>query len=69
MDELCPPDDIHAFLDALTCPKELWLYEDVYHPMGEVAADIYPAIADWILAALNDGVAAGHDRRLTFKTS
>ena len=69
MDELCPPDDIHAFLDMLTCPKELWLYEDVYHPMGEVAADIYPAIADWILTALNDGFPAGHDRRLTFKSS
>lgn len=68
MDELCPPEDIRAFLDRLSCPKELWLYEDVFHPMGEVAADIYPAIADWLLAALTDGVPAGHDRRLTFAT-
>ena len=36
--------------------------------MGEVAADIYPAIADWILAALTDGVPAGHDRRVTIPT-
>lgn len=68
MDELCPPEDIRAFLDSLSCPKELWLYEDVFHPMGEVAADIYPAIADWILAALLNGVPAGHDRRVTIPT-
>ncbi len=68
MDELCPPEDIRAFMDHLSCAKELWLYEDVFHPMGEVAADIYPAIADWLLAALTDGVPAGHDRRLTFAT-
>lgn len=66
MDELCPPEDIRAFMDGLNCPKELWLYEDVFHPMGEVAADIYPAIADWILAALTRGLPADHDRRLTF---
>ena len=69
MDELCPPDDIQAFLDRLICPKELWLYEDVFHPMGEVAADIYLAIADWVLEAVNDGVPQGHDRRLTIRTS
>ena len=68
MDELCPPEDIRAFLDSLSCPKELWLYEDVFHPMGEVAADIYPAIADWILAALTNSVPAGHDRRVTIPT-
>lgn len=68
MDELCPPEDIRAFLDSLSCPKELWLYEDVFHPMGEVAADIYPAIADWIFAALLNGVPAGHDRRVTIPT-
>ncbi|MEE9257375.1 MAG: alpha/beta hydrolase [bacterium] len=64
MDELCAPDDIEAFLNMLTCPKELWLYEGVFHPMGEVAADMYPAVADWMLGTLTDGLPAGHDRRI-----
>ena len=64
MDELCSPDDINQFLDVLNCPKELWLYEGIFHPMGEVAADMYPAIADWMLDTLNHGLPTGHDNRV-----
>jgi alpha-beta hydrolase superfamily lysophospholipase len=67
LDELCPPDDVAKWLDRLNCPKELWMYEDTFHPMGEVAADIYPAIADWILETLNNGREAGRDKRLMLK--
>ncbi len=67
MDELCPPDDVQVWMDRLTCPKELWLYEDVFHPMGEVAADVYPAIADWIAEVLENGLPAGHDVRRDLK--
>jgi len=63
LDELCPPDDVEKWLDRLNCPKELWMYEDVFHPMGEVTPDIYPAIADWILETLNNGRPDGHDVR------
>jgi hypothetical protein len=51
-----------TFMAALDCPKEMWLYEGVFHPMGEVAAEVNPAIADWILEALTSGVPAGHSR-------
>ncbi|MDA1000622.1 MAG: alpha/beta hydrolase [bacterium] len=64
MDELCPPEDIDVFMNTLKCPKEHWLYEGVFHPMGEVAADIYPAIADWMLDTLNGGLPKGHDKRI-----
>ena len=64
MDELCSPDDIYEFLDVLNCPKELWLYEGIFHPMGEVAADMYPAIADWMLDTLNSGLSSDHDNRV-----
>jgi dienelactone hydrolase len=60
MDELCPPEDIYGFIEALTCPKELWLFEDVFHPMGEVVADIYPDIADWLVDALAGNIRQGH---------
>jgi len=67
MDELCPPEDLTAFMNRLNCPKELWLYEDVFHPGGEVAADIYPAIADWMWDALHNGRPSGYDKRLNLK--
>jgi dienelactone hydrolase len=64
MDELCAPDDIDAFRSNLAGPTELWLYEGVFHPMGEVAAEIYPAIADWLLTSLQEGRPAGYDRKV-----
>ncbi len=64
MDELTPPEDVHAWLDRLNCPRELWMYQDVFHPMGEVAGDIYPGIADWISDVLEKGLPDGHDKRL-----
>ncbi|MBO43698.1 MAG: hypothetical protein CMM28_08240 [Rhodospirillaceae bacterium] len=63
LDELCPPDDVEKWINRLKCPKELWMYEDVFHPMGEVTPDIYPAIADWILETLNNGRPDDHDVR------
>ncbi len=59
MDELCTPDDIATFRANLADFSELWLYEGIFHPMGEVAAEIYPAMADWMLTTLNEGRAAG----------
>jgi len=62
MDELCAPADIATFRENLGGPSELWLYEGVFHPMGEVAAQIYPAMADWMLTTLNEGRPAGYER-------
>ncbi len=59
MDELCTPDDIATFRGNLAGFSELWLYEGIFHPMGEVAAEIYPAMADWMLTTLNEGREAG----------
>ena len=55
MDELCTPHDIEIFRSSLGGPSELWLYEGIFHPMGEVAEDIYPSIADWLLETINNG--------------
>lgn len=55
MDELCTPDDIAHFRENLAGSSELWLYEGVFHPMGEVSAEIYPAMADWMLTTLEEG--------------
>ena len=65
MDELCTPEDIAHFRESLGGSSELWLYEGIFHPMGEVSAEIYPAMADWMLTTLNDGRPAG-ERKLTY---
>ena len=62
MDELCAPADIATFRANLAGPSELWLYEDVFHPMGEVAAQIYPAMADWMATTLTEGRPSGYER-------
>jgi len=64
MDELCTPNDIVKFRSSLAGPSELWLYEGVFHPMGEVAAQIYPCIADWLLETLNSGRPAGYNNEV-----
>ena len=61
MDELCSPDDIATFRAGLGGPTELWLYEGVFHPMGEVAGQIYPGIADWLLESLTNGRPDGYN--------
>jgi len=61
MDELCTPQDIETFRANLAGPTELWLYEGIFHPMGEVSAEIYPAMADWMLTTLNEGRPAGYN--------
>ena len=65
LDELTPPDHIDSWIARLTCPKELWLYQDVFHPMGEVVGEAYPAIADWLLDAVNGAIPDDLDRIVT----
>ena len=62
MDELCPPEDIKTFRENLAGPSEIWLYEGVFHPMGEVAGEIYPSIADWLFTSLTEGRPEGYKR-------
>ena len=64
MDELCSPDDIVTFRKNLGGASELWLYEGVFHPMGEVAGEIYPAMADWLLTTLNEGRSDNYERTI-----
>ena len=64
MDELCTPKDIEIFRTSLAGPSELWLYEGVFHPMGEVAAEIYPSIADWLLETLNHGRTSDYRKQI-----
>jgi len=52
-DELNPIEHSKKFFELLGGPKELWVWEDEFHPCGGVAHEAYPAAIDWLLAAVN----------------
>ena len=51
-DPLCHLKDAVEFFDELTCPKELWVFENEFHRVsqreGIGRVDIYPYLADWL---------------------
>jgi len=56
-DPLCHLSDAVDFFEELTCPKELWVFEDEFHRIGGREGigglEIYPFIADWLLDELD----------------
>lgn len=53
-DELTPHADTIAVFDLVRSPKELWIYEDEFHPLGPVAGEMLPMMADWIRQRLTE---------------
>lgn len=47
-------DELNPLQDALDCyarvraPKEIWVAEDQFHPLGKVAPELFPSIIDWL---------------------
>lgn len=62
-DELTPTAETVGVYDRITAPKELWVYEDEFHPLGSVAGELLPIMVDWVLARLG-GAEPIRDRRL-----
>ena len=56
-DPLCHLKDAVEFFDELTCPKELWVFENEFHRVsqreGIGRVDIYPYLADWLCDELD----------------
>ena len=63
-DELCPLADGERMFDLLTCPKELWVYEDETHVFGSRLPDFYLHVADWMRDALAGKFPAGYKKRI-----
>jgi alpha-beta hydrolase superfamily lysophospholipase len=58
-DELSPLEHAERLLQTLQCPKQLVVYQDSRHSVGNVpSANLGPhpqtLVADWMLARLND---------------
>jgi Dipeptidyl aminopeptidases/acylaminoacyl-peptidases len=62
-DELIRVEDILSFYELIEAPKEIRIYENEFHPLGGVAAEMFRYGADWSLKALNGGFAEGSDKR------
>ena len=63
-DELCPLEDAERLFDMLSCPKELWVYEDETHTFGSRLPDFYLQVADWMRDALKGRFEPGYAKRV-----
>lgn len=63
-DELTPVEDALATYERISAPKEMRVYENQFHPLGGVAAEVFAFGAEWITRALNgDFDRPGRDER------
>ena len=62
-DQLTSLEAAEAFYANMKCPKEIWIAEGQFHPMGALRANLWVQIADWIKTVSSVGLVAGHDSR------
>lgn len=66
-DPLNPLEDAEAVYDALSGPKEMWIFEDEFHPVhspaGLAGHTTFHFLADWMRRALAGQIPASHDRK------
>jgi pimeloyl-ACP methyl ester carboxylesterase len=66
-DPLNPLEDAESVYEALSGPKEMWIFEDEFHPIRAPAAlaghNTFHFVADWMRRALNGEIPAGHARK------
>ncbi|MFQ5879106.1 MAG: alpha/beta hydrolase [Dehalococcoidia bacterium] len=67
-DELSPLHEVLPIYELVRAPKEVWVYEDQFHPLGGVFAEAVAGVADWLLARLNGLPLPSSDRRLYIRT-
>ena len=60
-DQLTPLEAAEAFFDNMKCPKEIWIAEGQFHPVGALRANLWPMIADWIKHVASAGLPANHN--------
>ncbi len=63
-DFLCPLDGAERFFREIAGPKEMWIFENEFHPLGGVMAHLLPWLADWVNDAFDGKFASGHANRV-----
>ena len=66
-DPLSPLEDADAIFDHINAPKEMWVFEDEFHPIRAPEAlsghGIFHYIASWMKKALDDEFVKGFSKR------
>jgi pimeloyl-ACP methyl ester carboxylesterase len=66
-DPLNPLEDAEAVFDALAGPKEMWIFEDEFHPIIAPKAlcgrRTFHFVAEWMARALTGKIAPGHAQK------
>ncbi|MCZ7536256.1 MAG: prolyl oligopeptidase family serine peptidase [Acidimicrobiia bacterium] len=62
-DELTPIEDTLRFYELLRSPKELCVFEQEFHPIGGVAAELMQFSANWLSRAFQGAFDGGRDER------
>ena len=72
-DPLNPLEDAEAVFEALAGPKEMWVFEDEFHPIGAPRAlsgrGTFHFIAAWMERALSGRIAPGHRRKALIRAN
>jgi len=63
-DELTPLEHVIETYESIDAPKEMWVMENEFHPLGPVASDWLSCIGDWLLQMLDGKYEKDMDRRL-----
>lgn len=67
-DELNDLEETFTVFDQVKSPKELWVYEDQFHPMGGVSGEFYGSAADWVMARLQGKPVQDGSRQMYIRT-
>lgn len=65
-DLICPVEGAERFFEEIKGPKEMWIFENEFHPLGGVMAELIPWLVDWIDDAFAGRIAPDHARRIQF---
>jgi pimeloyl-ACP methyl ester carboxylesterase len=72
-DPLNPLEQTEAVFEAIAAPKELWIFEDEFHPLRSLEAlggrSVYSHVATWMKRALAGDIPGGHSRKTLIKKS
>lgn len=63
-DYLCPLEGADKFFHEIAGPKEMWVFQDEFHPLGGVMQHLLPWLADWVMDAFEGKYQAGYSRRV-----
>lgn len=65
-DELTPMEYALRIYEKVTSPKELWVYEDEFHPIGAAVSEWFMRMVDWLADRVAGRPLPQQDKRVVF---